>query len=89
MLNLQHNIIATIAAVVLSLPLMSMAQAGQSGKGTLADGTPLRKQLASHKGIYNTTRTPSTMIPKVDDSAYRGHYTLPEFAPDYHGSNGG
>jgi len=82
-LNLQHNIIATIAAVVLSLPLMSMAQAGQSGKGTPADGTPLRKQLASHKGIYNTTRTPSTMTPK------RGHYTLPEFAPDYHGSNGG
>jgi hypothetical protein len=77
-----------IAAAWLSLPVMAAAQAGQADQETPVAGTPLRKQPAKHKAIYGTTRTPSTMTPNVDDSAYHGHFTLPEFAPDYHGGIG-
>ncbi len=92
MLKMRNAAIVAVAAASLSLPLMSTAQAGQDGKETPAARMPLKKQLAKrniHNTTYNTTRTPATMTPNVDDSAYHGHFTLPEFAPDYHGSNGG
>ncbi|MGO9698591.1 MAG: hypothetical protein ACLPX7_04930 [Xanthobacteraceae bacterium] len=75
--NLQRKTIAAIAVTLLSLPLMSGAQAKE------AKALP-----AAHKAIYNTTRTPSTMTPKAD-AAYRNYPTWPEAEPDYHGSNGG
>jgi hypothetical protein len=75
MLNLKRNIIAAIAAVSLSLPLMSGAQAKE------AKAAP-----AAHKAIYNTTRTPSTTPQTVNEGLNQKDFALP-FAPDYHGSN--
>jgi hypothetical protein len=89
MSNLQRKTIVAIAVTLLSLSVMSLAQAGQDGKETRAAGMSVEKQSVVHREIYNTTRMPSTMTPKADDSAYHGNFTLPEFAPDYHGSNGG
>jgi hypothetical protein len=89
MLNLKRNVIAAIAVISLSLPLVSMAQSVQSGKETRSARVPVKRSPASYKDIYNTTQTPFKMTRRVDDSAYRGSFTLPEFGPDYHGSNGG
>ena len=77
MFHLQHKTIAAITVALLSLPLMSGAQAKEAKAVTIV-----------HKAIYNTTRTPSTMTPKAD-AAFRNYPTWPEGEPDDHGSNGG
>jgi hypothetical protein len=77
MFHLQHKTIAAITVVLLSLPLMSGAQAKEA-----------KAETTVHKTIYNTTRTPSTMTPKAD-AAFLNNPTWPEGEPDYHGSNGG
>ena len=77
MSGMQRNTIAAIAVALFSLPVISVAHAKQGGKNT----------SVAYKAIYNTTSTISR--PRADDSAYHGHFTLPEFSPDYHGSNGG
>jgi hypothetical protein len=73
--NLQRKTIAAIAVTLLSLPLMSAAQAKE------AKAVP-----APHKAIYNTTRTPSTMTPTANDGLNQREFTLP-FAPGF--QNGG
>jgi hypothetical protein len=77
MLHLQHKAIAAITVALLSLPLISGAQANEA-----------KAMTNMHKAIYNTTRTPSTMTRKAD-AAFRNYPTWPEGEPDYHGSNGG
>jgi hypothetical protein len=76
---MKRNIGAATAAALLSLPVMSVAQA-QGGE-----------EPPAHKAIYNTTRYPSTTnheTPKLD-AAFHNYPTWPEGEPDYHGSNGG
>ncbi len=89
MLNLKRSVLAAIAVLSLSLPLASMAQSAESGKQTQSAGGPVKRSPAQHKDIYNATQMPFQMTPRVDDSAYHRSFTLPEFEPDYHGSNGG
>lgn len=77
MSNPQRQTIAAIAVVLLSLPLMSGAQAKEA-----------KAMPAVHQAIYNTTGMPSTRPPTTNGGLNHGDFALP-FAPDYHGSNGG
>jgi hypothetical protein len=74
---------AAIVAVSLSLPLMSMAQAQQRAEGTLMNrhwGYNYSAPYWAQQPLNPTVRNPA---------AYHGHFALPEFDPNYHGSNGG
>jgi len=86
MSKIQRDAIAAIAVALLSLSVMSAAQAGQGSEQTPAAGTTLKKHPAQHKDIYNATQTPVTMTPK---GAYNGYFTRSWEDPDYYGSNGG
>ena len=66
MSKLQTKTTAAIAVTLLSLPLMSGAQARE------AKAIP-----AAHKAIYNTTRTPSTMTPTANDGLNQREFMLP------------
>jgi hypothetical protein len=75
--------IAAIAAGSISLPMMSIAQAQQR---------PETKLLNLHRAGYNYDHGWSereVYRPPRNPAAYHGHFTLPEFDSDYHGSNGG
>jgi hypothetical protein len=75
--------IVAITAASLALPLMSMAQAHQRAEGTLIN----RHWAYDYSAPYWTQRSPN---PRVrNPAAYHGLFTLPEFDPYYHGSNGG
>ena len=71
-----------IAAGSLSLPLMSMAHAHQRAQVTLTNG----HRAYNYSAPYWTRQPPSLVR---NPAAYHGHFTLPEFDRDYHGSNGG
>ena len=73
---------AAITAASLSLPLMSMAQAHQRAEGTLMD----RHWAYNYSAPY---WTPPPNPGVRNPAAYHGYFTLPEFDPYYHGSNGG
>jgi hypothetical protein len=88
MLNMRSAAIAVITSASLSLLAMSAAQAGQDGKETSAVGISVKKQQIPHK-IYNTARTPFVVDRQVGPAAFSGANLVPEFSPDYHGSNGG
>ena len=75
MSKLQTKTTAAIAVTLLSLPLMSGAQARE------AKAIP-----AAHKAIYNTTRTPSAMTLKAPEGLNETDFALP-FAPGFHNSN--
>ena len=77
MFNLQRKTIAAIAVTLLSLPLMSGAQAKE------AKAIP-----AAHKAIYNTIRTPSAMTLKAPAGLNETDFA-PPFAPGFQNSNGG
>ena len=80
-IGLRAAAIAAIAAGSISLPMMSIAQALQ--RPTLINlhraGYDYDSRW-SERGGYRPPRNPA---------AYHGHFTLPEFDPNYHGSNGG
>jgi hypothetical protein len=79
MSNLQRRAIAAIAVTLLSLPVMSVAQAQGNEK------TP------AHKAIYNTMQDPAPLNRQTPtlDGTFHNNLTWPEGSPDYHGSNGG
>jgi hypothetical protein len=90
MSNLRRKTIAAIAVTLLSLSVISVAQAGKDGKETSAAGMAAKKQQVPHKEIYNTTRTPFVVDRRQTGPAtFSGTNLPPEFSPDYHGSNGG
>jgi hypothetical protein len=65
----------------ISLSMMSIAQAYQR---------PILINL--HRAGYHYEHRWSGSVvyrPPRNPAAYHGHFTLPEFDPDYHGSNGG
>jgi hypothetical protein len=68
-----------IAAGSLSLPLMSMAHAHQRAQVTLT-------RAYNYSAPYWTRQPPSL---RAQSGSYHGHFTLPEFDRDYHGSNDG
>jgi hypothetical protein len=75
--------IAAIAAGSLFLPLMSMVQAQQRAEGTLMNrhwGYNYSAPYWTQQPLNPTVRNPA---------AYHGHFALPEFDPNYHGSTGG
>jgi hypothetical protein len=73
--------IAAIAAGSISLPMMSIAQAHQRPTLIKVHRNGYDYDLRwSEREVYHPPRNPA---------AYHGHFTLPEFDPDYHGSNGG
>jgi hypothetical protein len=75
--------IAAIVAGSISLPMMSMVQAHQRSAATL---------INLHRAGYNYDHRWSVREvnpPPRNPAAYHGHFTLPEFDPNYHGSNGG
>jgi hypothetical protein len=78
---LRGTAIAAIAAGSISLTMMSIAQAHQ--RPTLINlhraGYDYDHRWSARE-VYRPPRNPA---------AYHGHFTLPEFQPDYHGSNGG
>jgi hypothetical protein len=75
MSKLQTKTIAAIAVTLLSLPLMSGAQAKEA-----------KPIPAAQKAIYNTTRTPSVMSLKAPEALNETDFALP-FPPGYHNSN--
>ena len=75
--------IAAIATASLSLPMMSIAQAHQRREETSINrhwGYNYSEPYWAQQPLNPTARNPA---------AYHGHFTLPEFDPQYHGSNGG
>jgi hypothetical protein len=73
---------AAIAAGLISLPMMPVAQAQQRGP-TL---------ISQHRAGYNYERHWSAgelNRSQRNPAAYHGHFSLQEFDPQYHGSNGG
>jgi hypothetical protein len=73
--------IAALAAGSISLTMTPIAQADQ--RPTL---------INLHRAGYNYDHRWSEREiyrPPRNPAAYHGHFTLPEFQPDYHGSNGG
>jgi len=73
---------AAIAAGLISLPMMSVAPAQQCRP----------TQIDQHRAGYNYERHWSAgelNRSQRNPAAYHGHFTLPEFDPEYHGSNGG
>lgn len=89
MSNPRRTTIAAIAVSLLSLSVISVAQAGQDGKETSAAGIAAKKQQVPHQEIYNTTRTPFVVDHQIGPATFSGSRSPPEFSPDYHGSNGG
>ena len=89
--SMQPKNIAAIAVTLLSLSVMSVAQAGQDGKEASAVGMTVKKQQGPHKAIYNTTQNAPTVNPATPalDGTFHMNTTWPEGSPDYHGSNGG
>jgi hypothetical protein len=79
MFNLRRRTMASVAVTLLSLPLMSVAQAGQDGKQT----------PPAHRAIYNTTRDfPAVNRPTPPlDGTFHMELTWPQGSPDFHGSN--
>jgi hypothetical protein len=75
--------IAAITAGSLSLPLVSMAQAHYRAEGSLMN----RHWAYGYSAPYRTQPPPNPTV--RNPAAYHGHFTLPEFDPYYHGSNGG
>jgi hypothetical protein len=79
MSNTQRRFAAAIVITLLSLSVMSLAQAHRGEK------------MPAHEAIYNTTRNASTMnreSPTLDGTLHI-NLAWPEGSPDYHGSNGG
>ncbi len=77
--NMQRRFATAIVTTLLSVSVMSVAQA-QGGE-----------KMPAHKAIYNTTRAASPMdreSPALDGTLHI-NLTWPEGSPDYHGTNGG
>ena len=76
---MQRRFAAAIVTTLLSMSVMSVAQA-QGGEKTPA-----------HKAIYNTTRDAASTnrASPAPDGTVHLNLTWPEGSPDYHGSNGG
>ena len=79
MSNMQRRFAAAIVTTLLSMSIMSVAQAHDGEK------------MPAHKAIYNTTRDADTITRESprQDGAFHLNLTWPEGSPDYHGSNGG
>ena len=75
--------VAVIVAGALYLPMMSMAQAHQGAKRALLN----RQWGYAYSEPYWAQKPPSRSA--RNPAAYHGYFTLPEFDPEYHGSNGG
>jgi hypothetical protein len=75
--------IAALAAGSISLPMMSIAQAQQR-----PEATPVKLHRAGYNYDYRWSER-EVYHPPRNPAAYHGHFALPEFTPDYHGSNGG
>jgi hypothetical protein len=79
MSNLQRRLAAAIVTALLSMSVMSVAQAQGDEK------------KPAHKAIYNTTRDAATInseSPTLDGTPHL-NLTWPDGSPDYHSSNGG
>jgi hypothetical protein len=75
---------AVIVAGALSPPMMSMAQAHERAEGALFN----RDRGYNYSGPYWAQKPPPNRSAR-NPAAYHGYFTLPEFDPEYHGSNGG
>jgi hypothetical protein len=75
--------IAAIAIGSISLPMMSVAQAHQASEVML-----INQQRAGYDYEHRWSER-ELRRPTRNPAAYHGHFTLPEFDPEYHGSNGG
>jgi hypothetical protein len=76
---MQRRFAAAIVTTLLSMSVMSVAQA-QGGE-----------KKPAHKAIYNTARDAATTNRESPtlDGTFHLNLTWPEGSPDYHGSNGG
>ena len=74
---------AVILAGALSPPMLSIAQAHQSAERALLD----RHWGYNYSEPYGAQNPPNRSA--RNPAAYHGYFTLPEFDPEYHGSNGG
>ena len=89
MSKLQTKTTAAIAVTLLSLSVMSVAQAGQDGKDTAAVGITVKKQQQiPHRKIYNTNQPPFEVDRPTGPVPFSGRNLPPEFGPDFHGFNG-
>ena len=79
MSNIRRRFAAAIVTTLLSMSVMSVAQA-QGGK-----------KKPAPKAIYNTTRDAGATNQEspTSDGTFHPNLTWPEGSPDYHGSNGG
>jgi len=82
-ISLRGAAIAALAAGSISLPMVSAAQAHQP-----AGAMPINQQRAGYDYVHRWSERGDSR-PTRNPAAYHGHFTLPEFDPDYHGSNGG
>jgi hypothetical protein len=88
MSHLQRKSVAAIAVTLLSLSVISVAQAEKGSKEMSAAGMAAKKHVP-HKDIYNSARMPFVVDGQNGPAAFSGTNLPPEFSPDYHGSNGG
>jgi len=79
MSTMQRRFAAAIVTTMLSMSVMSVAQAQGDEK------------KPAQRAIYNTTRDAATINREspVLDGTLHLNLTWPEESPDYHGSNGG
>jgi hypothetical protein len=75
--------IATIAAGLISLPMMSVGRAHQR-----PEAMPIDQHWAGYAYEHHWSERELSR-PARNPAAYHGHFALPEFQPEYHGSNGG
>jgi hypothetical protein len=80
--------IAAMAAVMFSLPAISMARA-ENAVATVAAQTAPKQHPMSQRPIYNTVHGTSAPPIGAGGEAPNSFSTWPEGSPNYHGSNGG
>jgi hypothetical protein len=79
MSNLRRKTTAAIAVTLLSLSVISAAQAGKDGEETSSAGMAAKKQQVPHKEIYNTTRTPFMVDRQTGPATFRASVHRPSF----------
>ena len=84
--------LATLAVLLTAISIQGAAYAQNYAGPAAANSQRIKLKIPSSARAEATPRSRGSMTPSTNitgESAYRGHFTLPEFDPQYHGSNGG